>query len=33
MDAYFRDLQDITERLAAIHSAISANFQVAVLLH
>ena len=32
VDAYFQDLQDITERLAAINSAVSADFQIAVLL-
>jgi len=33
VDAYFTDLQGITERLAAINSAVSADFQIAVLLH
>ena len=32
VDAYFKDLQDITERLAAIDSAVTADFQIAVLL-
>ena len=32
VDVYFKDLQDITERLAAINSAVSADFQIAVLL-
>ena len=32
VDVYFKDLQDITERLAAINSAVSADFQISVLL-
>ena len=32
VDGYFKELQGITERLAAINSAVSANFQIAVLL-
>ena len=32
VDAYFKDLQDITERLAAIDSAVTADFQITVLL-
>ena len=32
VDVYFKDLQNITERLAAINSAVSADFQIAVLL-
>ena len=32
VDVYFKDLQDITERLAAINSAVSVDFQSAVLL-
>ena len=32
VDAYFKDLQGITERLAAVNSAFSADFQIAILL-
>ena len=32
VDVYFKDLQNVTERLAAINSAVSADFQIGVLL-
>ena len=32
VDSYFKDLQDVTERLAAIDSAVTPDFQAAVLL-